>query len=86
MFKCCRKFAFSERKISYVRDNFRKKTVLQRITREVGIISMVDDLAGEKLRTRLTSGTTCRVQGHNGVEKTDQYAHRRRQNTRHVTD
>ena len=24
MFKCCRKFAFSERKISYVRDDFRK--------------------------------------------------------------
>jgi len=32
-----------------------KKTVLQRITREVGIVSMVDDLVGEELRTRLTS-------------------------------
>ena len=32
-----------------------KKTVLQRKTREVGIISMVEDLAGEEPRTRPTS-------------------------------
>ena len=32
-----------------------EKKVLQAIKREVGIISIVDDLAGEELRTRLTS-------------------------------
>ena len=32
-----------------------QKTVLQRMRREVGIMSIVDDLAGEELRTRLTS-------------------------------
>jgi len=32
-----------------------EKTVLQRMMREVGMMSIVDDLAGEKLRTRVTS-------------------------------
>ena len=32
-----------------------QKTALQRKTREVGIISMVEDLAGEELRTTLNA-------------------------------
>ena len=35
--------------------DFTKKTALQRKTREVGIISMVEDLAGEELRTTLNA-------------------------------
>ena len=35
--------------------DFTKKTALQRKTREVGIISMVENLAGEELKTRPTS-------------------------------
>ena len=35
--------------------DFTKKTALQHKTRKVGIISIVEDLAGEELRTRPTS-------------------------------
>jgi len=51
-----------------------ENTTLQRKRREVVIMSIVDDLAGEDLRTRVTSaavtgGTACRVWGRGEGER-----------------
>ena len=51
-----------------------EKTLLQHMMREVGMMSIVHDLAGEKLRIQVTSsavtGATCPAQGHHRGEMT----------------
>jgi len=59
MLECCRETAFKEGQMSYVSDDFWKhtkhNTAWQRKIRDVGIMSMLEDLAGDAMSTLRTS-------------------------------